>query len=137
MSTKTKWPVTVFYDKACTICRSLIEGYKKQDTKNRLKLVDISSPGFKAEKYGLDPELVRIYLYAKNTQNQTVRGIDAFIWVWQAIDKNLRAAILGWPVIRIIAQPLYRLFSRYRYLFSKQKREQRKTCKGACKWQQL
>lgn len=133
MSTKPKWPITVFYDKACTICRNLVEGYKGQDAKNRLKLVDISSPNFRAEKYGLDPELVRTYLYAKDTQNQTVRGIDAFIWVWQAIGKNIRAAILGWPIIRIVAQPIYRFFSRYRYVFN----NQHKQCKGACKWQQL
>lgn len=137
MKTMPHWPITIFYDHACDICRGLMRDYKRQDTKNRLQLIDISAPDFKAEQYGLDPSLVSLYLYAKDSRGQIVRGTDSFIWTWQALGKNFSAAVLGWPIIRVFAQPLYRVFSRYRYLFNKQKRYQRAGCKGACRWQKL
>lgn len=137
MKNPPKWPVTIFYDKACNICRSLVKGYKQQDSHNRLHLIDISSPKFDAGRYGLDPKLVQIYLYAQDATGRTVRGVDSFVWIWHAIGKNASASLLSWPIVRIIAQPIYRLFSRYRYAFNKRKRAQRKQCKGACKWQQL
>ena len=46
MNLLVTFPLTVYYDASCALCRSEIETLKARDTMNALRLVDCSSPAF-------------------------------------------------------------------------------------------
>lgn len=114
------YPITIFYDGACRMCTRQMENFRKQDTKERLLFIDITNQDFKAGEFGLDKAPIQKYIYAKDASSRIVRGIDAFIWIWGAVDKKILAWLVGLPVIKQLGKLFYRLIARYRYqLFGK------------------
>lgn len=113
------YPLQIFYDGACKMCAGQMEKFQKKDVHKRLIFMDISEPGFEAKKFGLDGELLLKYIYAKDASGRIVRGIDAFIWMWRAVDNNLPAFLVGLPGIKQLGKVVYRIISRSRYFFGK------------------
>jgi predicted DCC family thiol-disulfide oxidoreductase YuxK len=95
-----------------------------------LKLVDISAPDFRAHDVDLSPELVKRYLHARDARGETVRGVDAFVWIWDVCGYPWLATLFRLPLIRHAARLGYRIFSRYRYRFGR--RENAHVCQGDC-----
>jgi predicted DCC family thiol-disulfide oxidoreductase YuxK len=48
-----QYPITIFYDGACGICRREMERYKAKDKEARLKFVNVNRPDFKPENEGV------------------------------------------------------------------------------------
>ena len=97
-----------------------MERFRKKDSQKRLAFVDISRPDFDAKKFGFEGQPLQRYIYAKDTSGEVVRGVDAFIWIWQACGENALAWLVGLPGIKQLAKALYRVISRFRYrLFGK------------------
>lgn len=124
-----KYPLTIFYDGACGLCSGKMLKYKNLDKFSRLSFIDISSSNFNAESYNLDPQLVQEYIHVRDASGEIVRGVDGFIWIWQAIGFKL-PAFLKIPFIKLIAKIIYKFVSKLRYTLSKKVSE--KNCGGRC-----
>lgn len=117
---QSPYPLTIFYDGACRLCSSQMDKFKNQDKHKRLIFVDISQSDFDAAQYGLKGAPFQKYLYARNRNGFTVRGVDAFRWMWRATGHGAHAFIAGIPVIKQLGKLLYVLIARVRYqLFGK------------------
>jgi predicted DCC family thiol-disulfide oxidoreductase YuxK len=112
---KPVYPITVFYDGACGICRREMERYRAKDKNARLKFVNVNRPDFDAKSEGLDTEKIFDYLHAKDGGGRMVRGVEAFVWIWMACGYGILPVVAQLPIVKQLARASYRLFARYRY----------------------
>lgn len=122
MREEPRYPITIFYDGACGICRREMERYQRRDVHGRLRFVDIQSPTFSAEREGLHPHNVSDYIHARDAEGVTVFGVEAFQWIWQACGYRVLASLAGLTLLKPLARLLYRLIATYRYTLSGEKR---------------
>lgn len=111
------YPITIFYDGACSVCAREMERYRKKDKLGRLKFFDVNQASFDFRRYGLRPERLKDYIHAQDGQGKTVYGIDAFIWIWQAVGWRLLPFFVGFPLIKQVGKIFYRIFAKNRYLW--------------------
>jgi len=118
---KPEYPLTIFYDGACGICRREMERYRTKDKNAGLKFVNVNRRDFDAQAEGLDPRKILDYVHARDAKGKTVRGAEAFVWIWLACGYRVLPFLAQLPVIKQLARALYRLFARYRYKISGEK----------------
>ncbi len=118
---KPGYPITIFYDGACGICRKEMERYRAKDKNGRLSFVDVNRQGFDAQLEGLDPQKALDYIHARDAKGKIVRGAEAFIWIWLACGYKVLPLLARLPLIKQAARVFYKLFARYRYKISGEK----------------
>lgn len=121
MDEEPKYPITIFYDGACGICRREMERYRAEDKNARLKFVNANHPSFDPKSEGLDPQKILDYIYAKDQNGKVVCGVDAFAWIWEACGYKFLPILVRLPLIKQLARAFYRLFARCRYKISREK----------------
>lgn len=111
------FPLTVFYDGACSVCAREIHHYKSKDRHDRLILVDISKEDFEPAAYGKTMEEFMAQMHVRDGQGVYFLGVDAFPALWRALPGRLFpffAGVVTLPGIHFLARLGYRLFARYR-----------------------
>ena len=73
---------TVYFDGLCLACSSEITHYKKQKGSESFSFIDITSPGFKAEDHGIDPQLAHKVMHVRGSDGELYQGVDAFRAIW-------------------------------------------------------
>lgn len=109
--------IAVFYDGACKVCSWEMETYKRQDVHSAIELIDISHSDFDAASYGLDHETVQRVLHVRRKDGKIATGVNAFIEIWQALDRpfyRLLACSARQSAIRALLELGYRGFIRIR-----------------------
>ena len=86
-----------------------------KDSQKRLVFVDVSRVDFDAKKFGFEDQPLERYLDAKDASGQSVRGVDALFWIWQACGENADAWMVSLPGIKQLGKAFYRLIPRFRY----------------------
>jgi predicted DCC family thiol-disulfide oxidoreductase YuxK len=128
------FPISVFYDGACIICAAEMEQYRRKDRAGRLMLVDISSPGFKPEVYGISLSDFMYELHVIDHAGQISTGVEAFWAIWQAFPGSTLYGLLGTlitlPVINPLARLGYQGFARIRKYLPKRKND---CASGSCR----
>jgi predicted DCC family thiol-disulfide oxidoreductase YuxK len=123
--------LTVYYDGACHLCSREIEHYRKRDTQGRLKLVDISAPGFVAEAVGLDRVQVQKVMHVRLADGSLVTGLQAFIAIWGVLPGMGRLAkVAQQPLINPLLRGGYLAFAALRPYLPKRKRTE--CADGSC-----
>lgn len=115
------YPITIFYDGACPMCVRLMEAFKNKDAKHRLLFVNIADPHFDAKHFGLEGAPLQSYIHATDSNGRVVRGVDVFLWLWQATDRPLLAFLVGFSFIKSFGKVIYSCISRVRYRLWKKK----------------
>ena len=83
----------VFYDGACYLCSGEIDHYRKKETLVPFEFIDISSPEFRAESYGLEDKAVQLEMHVKSEEGTVTTGVDAFLEIWRRIPSFQRLEI--------------------------------------------
>ena len=113
-----RYPLKIFYDGACPLCSREVKHYHRQDRDGRLLLVDISSPEFDPQPYGILLEAFMYELHAIDQEGVVYRGVDAFRAIWQAFPDlttyRVMGSVLALPVVNSVARLGYRAFARLR-----------------------
>jgi len=110
------WPIKVFYDGGCPICRRQAGHWERRDRRRKLRFIDISDPSFSARRHGLDPDRVRQSIHVKTADGRLFRGIDAVRMIWTAFPPMWGAAALsGLPGIHRLLGAGYRAIARNRH----------------------
>jgi predicted DCC family thiol-disulfide oxidoreductase YuxK len=88
MTSKEETPVgSIYYDGLCLLCSREIEHYRKQKGSDRFQFIDITSPGFDAGLYGLDPFKVHRVMHVRDTSGNLKTGVEAFRAIWKELPR--------------------------------------------------
>lgn len=113
------YPLKVFYDGQCPLCRREIEHYRRHDILGHLECVDITVPEFKAEMFNLDPVRIHAVMHAQAADGQTLTEVNAFEAIWRAVPptfvSRILLALIRIPGMRSLMGVGYRAFARNRY----------------------
>jgi len=111
MAAKATYPLQIFYDGSCSLCRAKMEYYRRKEHGGRLVFVDISAPEFEPLPYGIPLAVLMYEMHAIDASGTLYRGVDAFRVIWQALPST-RYALLGFliclPVVHLAAALVYR-----------------------------
>src|SRR4051812_24211350 len=113
------WPMQVFFDGACPICRREAAYWKARDRDGRIQWVDIAAPAFDAEAFGLDRQRVQLFMHVRTADGQVSTGLCGAVKIWEALPPGLLSTPLRWlfkvPGVLPFASIFYRIFARNRY----------------------
>ena len=111
------YPITVYYDASCELCRSEIEAMKSRDTRGRLRLVDCSAGDFVAPEGVTRAELMS-RIHARDASGAWLRGIDVFAAVYEAAGFPRIARLYRARLLRSVFERLYPWIADHRQALS-------------------
>ncbi len=105
---------TVFYDGSCPLCASELGVYKRADTDNALRLVDVSSAGFSGDDL-INRSDAMARLHVRLADGRQVSGAQSFVEIWRVLPSwRWMAKVESIPGALLMLEMLYRLFLRTR-----------------------
>lgn len=111
-----QWPLTVFYDHSCQLCRSEMHNIKARDHADVLRLVDASDANALAQHSPDKPQQdLMSLMHARDAAGVWYVGVDAFVVIYQATDMGWVGRVLKWPGVHGLAKALYPSVARNRY----------------------
>ena len=108
--------ITVFYDGNCGLCAKEIRYYKKIAPPNIFEWIDITQTPepFVQKGYCVSQGLKA--LHVEDRQENMHIGVPAFIEIWRHLKGwSILGKIIGLPVIKQIANFVYKLFANWRF----------------------
>jgi predicted DCC family thiol-disulfide oxidoreductase YuxK len=116
------YPLTIYYDDSCPLCREEIFGLKAFDAQNRLRLVDCSVAGFineETQKAGFTQQQLMRLIHAQDADGHWLIGIPVFEAAYQAAGIQTVAKTFANPMLRPFWDRLYPFIADNRYFLSK------------------
>lgn len=116
-----RFPLTVFYDGACSVCAAEMALYRDKEHGGRLRFVDISDPAFDPASCGITRDEFMAQMHAIDDTGRVYRAVEAFWAIWQAFPASTLYGVLGAlvmaPGLNLLARLGYRGFARLRKYF--------------------
>lgn len=113
------WPLRLYYDGACPLCRREIDWLRRRASPERLVPIDLQAERFDDSALPFTREALLTRLHAQDANGLWLIGLDATLASWQAAGLRLPAALLGIRALRPIRDALYRAFCRLRPLLQR------------------
>jgi predicted DCC family thiol-disulfide oxidoreductase YuxK len=108
--------ITVFYDGKCGLCSKEINHYKTVASKGIFDWQDVTISTEKLDAHNITLVDALKFLHALDANNKQHVGVDAFILIWKQLKRwHILAYIVALPIIRQIAQYLYKAFAKWRF----------------------
>jgi len=111
--------LTIFYDGQCPLCMTEINQLQKLNHKNNLNFVNLHDENFTDRYPHIDPAKAERIIHGETENGTLLLGLDVTCTAWILVEKHRWLKILRWPLIRNIADLIYRLFARYRHRISR------------------
>lgn len=108
------YPLTLFYDGACAICRFDIFNLSVADRDGLLRFVDITASGFEPGVYGRTQADFHARMHAQKPDGSFVTGLEVFRLATRAVGAGWIAAPSGWRLLKGPMDRMYDLFARHR-----------------------
>lgn len=124
------WPLRLYYDGACPLCRREIDWLRRRAAPDRLELIDLQATAFEDGVLPFPHEALLARLHAQDANGRWLIGLDATRASWQAAGLHLPAALLGIRVLRPALDALYQAFCTLRPGFQRGEKVRCKT--GRC-----
>lgn len=122
MTTQARFPLRIYYDASCPMCRSELHGLKSRDNDDALELVDCSGPGFTdpdLERQGISVDTAMARIQARDAQGRWFDGVEVFELAYGATGLRRTAKVLGHPRLRPLLDRLYPVIARNREWLSR------------------
>lgn len=116
------WPLVIYYDASCPLCREEMHALASHDREQRLRLVDASVPQFQDQdtaEAGLDAAALMRLIHARDAQGRWYRGVEVFELAYGAAGLSGIARIWGHPRLRPLWDRLYPWIARFRQPLSR------------------
>ena len=113
----TAYPITVYYDASCALCRAEIEAMKSRDARERMRLVDCSAEDFVAPE-GVSRDLLMSRIHARDANGAWLRGIDVFAAVYEAAGFPRLARLYRSRALRPLFDRMYPWIADHRRILS-------------------
>jgi predicted DCC family thiol-disulfide oxidoreductase YuxK len=111
------YPLAVYYDASCPLCRTEIETLKARDVEDLLYLVDCSTGVIAFQDVTREDMMARIH--ARDATGRWLRGIDVFAAVYRAAGLRILARIYASPRLRPLLDRVYPWIADHRQLLSR------------------
>ena len=111
------YPITIFYDGACSVCTTDI-GYYRSIADQRVLFIDIAAADFNAEVFDKTIDEFQKQLHARDADGHFFTGVEAFRQLWNALSSPfypLLSTFVGLPGIHLAARTSYAVFARFRH----------------------
>jgi predicted DCC family thiol-disulfide oxidoreductase YuxK len=111
------WPLTIFYDASCPLCREEMHALKEYDLDERLRLRDASAPGFddvRCRSAGIGVADMMRLIHAVDGAGRWYRGIPVFELAYGAAGLSSVARWFASPRLRPVWDRLYPWIARFR-----------------------
>lgn len=95
--------------------------------RGRLRIVDITTPDFRAMDYGASMEALMGQIHGVTPEGSLITGMEVFRRSYRAVAEgggfgtritSAAISITGWPLIRPLVDRFYRWFARHRMAIS-------------------
>ena len=113
----TAYPLTVYYDASCALCRAEIEAMKSRDVREQLRLIDCSAASFAAPE-GVSREALMSRIHAQDANGAWLRGIDVFAAVYEAAGFRRIARLYRARALRPFFDRIYPWIADHRRILS-------------------
>jgi predicted DCC family thiol-disulfide oxidoreductase YuxK len=116
------YPLTVYYDASCPLCRAEMETLKARDCDDRLRLVDCSAAAFDARTcaaQGVSRTMMMERIHARDVAGRWLVGLDVFAAVYGAAGFHVLARIYGSRRLRPLLDRAYPWIAAHRYALSR------------------
>ena len=114
MKPETVYPLTIFHDGNCPICRFEVANLQLRNQEEKLRFIDITSPDFDPAHYNMAREAFFTQIQAQRADGNFVSGIEVFQLAYRAAGLGWIVAPTHWKGLAPAANVLYRLFARNR-----------------------
>lgn len=94
----SNYPLTLFYDASCPLCRHEVEFLLERDGLRRLVAMDVSRPDF-INDTGIPLETLMTTMHGRHPDGQLVTGSRVFQLAYRAVGLGWVAGSLSWPVL--------------------------------------
>lgn len=111
------WPLVIYYDASCPLCREEMAALKDCDDGDRLRLLDASAPGFSdahLEAAAIDTCALMRLIHARDAGGRWYRGVEVFELAYGAAGLHGIAAVWAHPRLRPLWDRLYPWVARFR-----------------------
>lgn len=115
-----EYPLTLYYDGSCALCRSEIALLKSYDDQQRLRFIDCSAASFDADLHGIggpDRTILMKTMHAQDSAGRWLSGIEVFQAAYAAIGLNILAHLWGHPWLKPLGSRLYPWLAAHRHYF--------------------
>lgn len=142
------YPLTLFFDGACPICRFEMDRLRDRDGLRRLAFVDICAPQFDPRAWpGTHPgslDDMKRLIHALRPDGSMAIGVDALTLAYRAVGLGHWLLPASLPLLRPLCDRAYAAFARNRYAVSallmpllartqaRGAQRRMKSCEGAC-----
>lgn len=111
----SKTDLKLLYDGECPICKREICILQKKNSRTSVKFIDISSKEFSPPDYNnIDYKTAMSQIHAIDDKGNLLVGLPAFAAVYAHCQLLVTSTLLRIPFIKIILEPLYKLFAQKR-----------------------
>ncbi len=108
--------IKVFYDGKCGLCRREIAYYKKRDTQSLIDWIDVMEDRKILQQHQISEATALKHMHALMEDGQLVKGMDAFIAIWQRIPGwQWAASTANVKPIKILLDLVYEVFAYVRF----------------------
>jgi len=108
------YPLTVYFDGDCPICRREIDLMKFFNRKKRLRFIDFSTSSYRPDEHGLTPCDLGKVIHARWSDGTVITGVDVFRAMWEEIGLTFLARLTQHPLIHKLLVKAYAWFARNR-----------------------
>jgi predicted DCC family thiol-disulfide oxidoreductase YuxK len=116
------YPLTIFYDASCPLCRKEMHALKAYDAQDRLRLVDCSAATFRdasAEQAHITTADMLRLIHARDESGRWVIGVDVFVLAYRATGIEAVASLFEFRPLRPFLNRLYPWIARNRMVLSR------------------
>lgn len=114
------FPLTIYYDASCALCRTEMEAIKAADRHEQLLLVDCSHTGMAPPaSCPVTREAMMSRIHAQDATGQWISGIDVFAVAYSVTGYTTLATFWSSRRLRPILSRLYPLVADHRWWLSK------------------
>ena len=104
----------LFYDGACPLCAREARALGRLDRNGRLKLTDLTAPGFDPAEAGVPMERLLARIHGRLPNGTIVEGVEVFRKAYEAVGLRLLVAPTRLPGISWLLDRAYDVFARNR-----------------------
>jgi len=108
------YPLTVYFDADCPICRREIDLMKIFNRRNHLEFIDFSASSYLPAEHGLSPCDLGKVIHARWSDGTIITGVEVFREMWEAIGLGFLARFARRPTINKLLVKAYTWFARNR-----------------------
>ena len=109
-----RYPLTVYYDRSCPLCRDEMHFLAARGGPDRIRLVDASAPDFENDT-GVAVEALMTRIHGRRADGALISGMGLLREVYAAADLGWILRATGLPVLRPLFDRLYVFVADNRY----------------------